>query len=100
MPSMHCLFDYEFVAGWTAERLVLCHRHFVPFRLSCSHGRAAGWLRAGGAAAARRGQVRPAHRHVLVAPARSKARDPRPGQARRHRPHRDRHGPGNWALVP
>ena len=31
-------------------------------------GRAADRLRAGGAAAARRGQVRPAHRHDLVAP--------------------------------
>ena len=55
-------------------------------------GRAADRPRTGGAAAARRGQVKPAHRPRPGGGARhgQKARDPRPGQARRRQPHRGR----------
>ena len=61
-------------------------------RRAAGPGRAADRPRAGGAAAARRGQVKPAHRPRPGGGARhgQKARDPRPGQARRRQPHRGR----------
>ena len=61
-------------------------------RRAAGPGRAADRPRAGGAAAARRGQVQPAHRPRPGGGARhgQKARDPRPGQARRRQPDRGR----------